>query len=117
VIKVEAESFSLLETELPIPMVCDDKTMQYSGQVFTDGNGTAYLPAYNGSVLAPVYYVLKMDLKASPAKLTLYKTDVLDAYASIWSMTKLPDGRLVACGGIYDSNYTPYSTVWAFSPF
>lgn len=117
VIKVEAESFSLLETELPIPMACDDKTMQYSGQVFTDGNGTAYLPAYNGSVLAPVYYVLKMDLKASPAKLTLYKTDVLDAYASIWSMTKLPDGRLVACGGIYDSNYTPYSTVWAFSPF
>lgn len=117
VIKVDAESFSLYKTELPIPTACDNNTLQYSGLILTDGNGSAYLPAYNGDVLAPVYYVLKMDLKASPAKLTLYKTDVLDAYASIWSMTKLPDGRLVACGGIYDSNYTPYSTVWAFSPF
>ena len=116
-IKVEGESFSLLETELPIPVTCDADALQYSGQIFTDNSGYAYLPAYNGDDISPVYYVLKMDLKASPAKLTLYKTDVLDAYASIWSMTKLPDGRLVACGGIYNSNYTPYSTVWAFSPF
>ena len=117
VIKVQGESFSLLETELPIPVTCDADALQYSGQIFTDNSGYAYLPAYNGDDISPVYYVLKMDLKASPAKLTLYKTDVLDAYASIWSMTKLPDGRLVACGGIYNSNYTPYSTVWAFSPF
>ena len=118
VIKVEGESFSLLETELPIPVSCDDVNLIYSGQVFTDNEGnTAYLPAYNGSVTAPVYYVLKIDLSSSEAKQTLYKTDILEAYASIWSMTKLPDGRLVACGGIYDSNFTPYSTVWAFSPF
>ena len=117
VIKVEGESFSLFGTELPIPVAYDDDALQYSGLIFTDNSGSAYLPAYNGDDLSPVYYVLKMDLKASPAKMTLYKTDVLDAYASIWSMTKLPDGRLVACGGIYNSNYTPYSTVWAFSPF
>ena len=118
IIKVEGDSFSLLETELPIPMTDDYTTLIYSGQVFTDKeNKTAYLPAYNGNIDAPVYYILKVDYSVSPAKQTLYKTAELDAYASIWSMTMLPDGRLVACGGIYNSNYTPYSTVWAFSPF
>ena len=118
IIKVEGETFSLLETELPIPLTDNNENLVYSGQVFTDKeHQTAYLPAYNGNIDAPVYYILKVDYSAPQAHLTLYKTAVLDAYASIWSMTMLPDGRLVACGGIYNSNYTPYSTVWAFSPF
>ena len=118
VIKVEGESFSLLETELPIPMTCDDDHIKYSGLIFTDKeHSTAYLPAYNGSNDAVVYYMLKIDYSESPARLSLYKTDTMDIYASVWSMTKLPDGRLVACGGIYDNNYTPYSTVLAFDPF
>lgn len=118
VIKVEGESFSLLETELPIPMTCNDDYLLYSGLMFTDKeHSTAYMPAYNGSDDAVVYYVLKMDYSVSPAHLTLYKSDAMDTYASVWSMTKLPDGRLVACGGIYDNNYIPYSTVLAFGPF
>lgn len=118
IMKVEGESFSMLETELPIPQKDGDTRLIYSGLIFTDQeHNTAYLPAYNGSVEAPVYYVLKVDYSAPQAHLTLYKTAVLDAYASIWSMTMLPDGRLVACGGIFDSNYTPYQTVWAFKPF
>lgn len=117
IIKVDGTEFSLLETELPIPMVDADNVLTYSGQVFTHiESHTAYLPAYNGQPEAPVYYMLKVDYSVSPACLTLYKTDILDAYASIWCMTMLPDGRLVACGGITNSNYTPYATVWAFSP-
>lgn len=118
IIKAEGESFSLLETELPIPQTDNGSKLIYSGLIFTDReHNTAYLPAYNGNVESPVYYVLKVDYSQPQAHLTLYKTAVLDAYASIWSMTMLPDGRLVACGGIYDSNYTPYKTVWAFKPF
>lgn len=118
IIMIEGESFSMLETELPIPTVDSDETLIYSGQVFTNKTDRiAYLPAYNGNTENPVYYILKVDYSVAPAKQTLYKTDALDAYASIWSMTMLPDGRLVACGGITNSNYTPYSTVWAFSPF
>ena len=99
-------------------MADSDNSIIYSGQIFTDqANQTAYLPGMNGDAEYPVYYILKVDYSVSPAKLTLYKTDVLDAYASIYCMTMLPDGRLVACGGITNSNYTPYSTVWAFSPF
>ena len=118
IIKVQGTEFSLLETELPIPMADSDNSIIYSGQIFTDqANQTAYLPGMNGDAEYPVYYILKVDYSVTPAKLTLYKTDVLDAYASIYCMTMLPDGRLVACGGITNSNYTPYSTVWAFSPF
>lgn len=118
IIKIERETFSLLETELPIPVTCADDELIYSGLVFTDKeHSVAYLPAYNGRTNGPVYYILKVDYSVTPAKLLLYKTDALDAYASIWSMTKLPDGRLVACGGIYNSNFTPYSTVLAFSPY
>jgi len=118
IIKAEGESFSLLETELPIPQTDNGSKLIYSGLIFTDReHNTAYLPAYNGNVESPVYYILKVDYSQPQAHLTLYKTAVLEAYASIWSMTMLPDGRLVACGGIYDSNYTPYKTVWAFKPF
>ena len=118
IIKVDGESFSMLDTELPIPQTDGDVKLIYSGLIFTDiEHKTAFLPAYNGRQEAPVYYILKVDYSQSQAHLTLYKTAVLDAYASIWSMTMLPDGRLVACGGIYDSNYTPYKTVWAFKPF
>lgn len=118
IIKVEGESFSILETELPIPQSDGNTRLIYSGLIYTDQeHNTAYLPAYNGNVEAPVYYILKVDYSAPQAHLTLFKTAELDAYASIWSMTMLPDGRLVACGGIYDSNYTPYQTVWAFKPF
>lgn len=118
IIKVDGESFSMLDTELPIPQTDGDAKLVYSGLIFTDReHKTAFLPAYNGRQEAPVYYILRVDYSQPQAHLTLYKTAVLDAYASIWSMTMLPDGRLVACGGIYDSNYTPYKTVWAFKPF
>ena len=118
IIKVDGESFSMLDTELPIPQTDGDVKLIYSGLIFTDiEHKTAFLPAYNGRHEAPVYYILKVDYSQPQAHLTLFKTAVLDAYASIWSMTMLPDGRLVACGGIYDSNYTPYKTVWAFKPF
>ena len=118
IMKVDGESFSMLDTELPIPQTDGDVKLIYSGLIFTDiEHKTAFLPAYNGRQESPVYYILKVDYSQPQAHLTLYKTAVLDAYASIWSMTMLPDGRLVACGGIYDSNYTPYKTVWAFKPF
>ena len=118
IIKVEGETFSMLETELPVPMAESGTQLIYSGQIFTDQpHKTAYLPAFNGNAETPVYYILKVDYSTAPAALMLYKTNVLDAYASIYCMTMLPDGRLVACGGISNSNYTPYSTVWAFSPF
>ena len=117
-IKVVGETFSLLDLELPIPAEYEGVTLNYSGTVFTDKDKkVAYMPAWNGNINAPVYFILKIDYSASKGKLTLYKTDVLDAYASITSMTMLPDGRLVAVGGVYDSNFHPYSTVWAFKPF
>ena len=118
ILKVEGESFSVLETKLPIPMEELGNSLTYSGQIFTNSKKmTAFLPAFNGNTSAPVYYILKVDYSSAPAVLTLYRSDELDAFASIYSMTMLPDGRLVACGGISNSNYTPYSTVWAFSPF
>lgn len=118
IIKIDSTAFSLLDLQLPIPTEYEETILQYSGVVYTDkAKKTAYLPAWNNNVNAPVYYVLKIYYGGAKGKLTLYKTDVLDAYASLSSMTMLPDGRMVACGGVYNSNFTPLSTVWAFSPF
>ena len=117
-IKVDGESFSLMDLEMPIPMEYDGVTLNYSGTVFTNKDKKeAYMPAWNGVIDAPVYFILKIDYSAAKGKLTLYKTETLKEYASITSMTMLPDGRLVAVGGVYDSNFHPYSTVWAFKPF
>ena len=117
-VKVVGENFSLLDLELPIPTEYEGATLNYSGVVYTNKEKkAAYMPAWNGDANAPVYYILKIDYSAAKGKLTLYKTETLDAYASVTSMTMLPDGRFAAVGGVYDSNFTPYSTVWAFKPF
>ena len=117
-IKVVGETFSLMDLELPIPTEYEGATLNYSGIVYTNKEKkAAYMPAWNGDVNAPVYYILKIDYSSAKGKLTLYKTEALDAYASVTSMTMLPDGRFAAVGGVYDSNFTPFSTVWAFKPF
>jgi hypothetical protein len=118
IMKVEGETFSMLKTELPIPLEYSGTKLEYSGQIFTNKtNKTAFMPAYSGNSESIIYYILKVDYGTTPAKLTLYKTDEMDAYASIYCMTMLPDGRLVACGGVYNSNFYPFATVLAFSPF
>ena len=118
IMKVEGETFSMLKIELPIPLEESGTKLEYSGQIFTNKtNKVAYMPAFSGNSESIIYYILKVDYGTTPAKLTLYKTDEMDAYASIYCMTMLPDGRLVACGGVYNSNFHPYPTVLAFSPF
>ena len=118
IMKVEGETFSMLKTELPIPLEESGTKLEYSGQIFTNKtNKVAYMPAFSGNTESIIYYILKVDYGTTPAKLTLYKTDEMDAYASIYCMTMLPDGRLVACGGVYNSNFYPFATVLAFSSF
>jgi hypothetical protein len=59
---------------------------------------------------------MTIDYGRTPARVSMKATDPLNAFASIYGSVLLPDGRLVLTGGIYNSNYSPYATVWALKP-
>ena len=49
----------------------------------------------------------------------MYYSDVLETFGGAYQggIALMSDGRLMAAGGITNSNYSPYSTVYAFKPF
>lgn len=112
------ESFSLLPLADEIPTVFDGEEIEYYSHILVDKRrNVAYMPGFNKNVDSPVYFLLKIDYKTTPASLTVYYTDILDAYVSPWSITIAPDGSLVMAGGIYDSNFSPFNSVWRLFPF
>ena len=115
--KLEGESLSLVETDFDFPWLINGDAITYSGQVFTvPENKTAYVLGYSGTESAPVYIVMTIDYGRTPARVSMKATDPLNAFASIYGSVLHPDGRLVLTGGIYNSNYSPYATVWALKP-
>lgn len=131
---IEGDEFSLIETNVEIPY-CDErdvtfsnpnaKTIYWCTNLLVDRSKQAgYLIGNdrrnNGS--ETVYYILKIDyapaLSSGKANLTLYYSDpISDIAAGQSGYALMPDGRVLVAGGIYDSNFNPYQTVYAFQPF
>ena len=68
-------------------------------------------------------YILKIDYSGiaagGKAKITMYYSDPLESFncGGQGGIILLPDGRVMVCGGIYNSNYTTFTTTYAFKPF
>lgn len=124
---VKGEEFSLLETDFEIPLRNgQDEKILYSALVADSSRKVAYLFGSNilrGSMAGVTCYILRMDYSGIAAggdlKLKMYYTDPLDSFncGGQGGFILLPDGRLMVCGGIYDSNYRPFPTAYAFKPF
>ena len=121
---VKGEEFSLLPVDYEIPAACEFGDIYFSGPVVVDrSKKTGYALGYNGDESNAVYYILKIEyadaLNGGKAKLTMYYSDVLEPFGGLYQggIALMSDGRLMAAGGISNSNYSPYSTVYAFKPF
>lgn len=121
---VKGEEFSLLPVDCEIPKACEYGDIYFSGPVVVDrSKKTGYAFGYNGNDANAVYYILKIEyadaLSGGKAKLTMYYSDVLETFGGAYQggIALMSDGRLMAAGGITNSNYSPYSTVYAFKPF
>lgn len=116
--KLEGEDLSLVETDFEFPNYYNDYWIYYDGQVFAlPEKNTAYVLGYSGEPSTGVYYiVMVIDYSSTPAKVSMKATELISNFVGISGTVLLPDGTLVLTGGIYNSNYTPYDTVWALKP-
>lgn len=116
--KLEGEDLSLVETDFEFPNYYNDDWIYYDGQVFAlPEKNTAYVLGFSGEPSTGVYYiVMVIDYSSTPAKVSMKATELISNYVGISGTVLLPDGTLVLTGGIYNSNYTPYDTVWALKP-
>ena len=123
---VSGEKFSLLETDFEIPLYDKNGNRIYYATIVTDpSKKVAYY--FGSSILTTgmenvTCYILKVDYsqidEGGKAKLKMYYSDPLDSFncGGQGAFILLPDGRLMVCGGIYNSNSVTFSTCYAFKP-
>ena len=112
--------FSLLPTDVPVPMTCQWGKILYSLQICADlhsqraymlGTSSDKYSLHPQSNSARVY-VLTIDYATVPAHLTLGYTDVLDDF-DINSFLITADGNLMMVGGLpMQNNFKPTATTW-----
>ena len=122
---VDGENISLLPTSYEIPTCCEFGDIYFAGPVLADrSKKVAYAFGSTGGGTDVVCYVLKIEyadaLAGGRAKMTMYYTDKIASFPGAGGQSGIvlmPDGRVMVAGGIYNSNFSPFSTVYAFKPF
>ena len=118
--RVTNGEFSLLSTDVPVPMTCKWGKICYSSLIYADRQSQrAYLlgsdpdkcslqPQSNSARV----YVLVIDYASVPARLTLGYTDVLEDF-DINSSFMTTDGDLMMAGGApMQNNFKPTASTW-----
>ncbi len=119
---VNGKDFSLMKTNVAVPVERDGEAIYYLGYVFVDpARKVALLPASNLKGSDTVFYVLRVDYEAAlsggVAQLTMYYSEPMSGISPSPAMIYEPDGTIIAAGGISNSNFSPYKGVCAFKPF
>ena len=122
--KVENGVFSLLPTDIPVPMQCQGNDIYYMGHVVVDQKaGHAYLMGHANYIRtspekeSPLYFLcidFANAVSGQPALLTLYYTDPLPVVPD-YPPVVTDEGDLVIAGGLKGlSNFTPSAAVYMF---
>ena len=118
--RVTNGQFSLLSTDVPVPMTCKWGKIFYYATICADRhNQRAYLLGTHPDkrcqppkLEAARVYVLTIDYATVPARLTLGYTDVLND-VDISSSIMTADGDLMIVGGIpMQNNFKPSAATW-----
>ena len=119
--KVCGTDFTLLPTTCPIPMTCQEDSIEYGTNIIVDHQAhRAYLLGASTNIhVSPEnarLYVLCIDYGQTSANggapLALYFTDPIQVVPDCMPLLT-PEGNLVIAGGLTEgSNYTPSNAVW-----
>lgn len=113
-LKVAGERFSLLDTDKPIPAEGPWGAIVYSSYAHVDRSArTAWLVGTDDNSRV---YMAGVSYEETPAHVTVWYTDSLEAVARYPADLLLPDGRLVLTGGSDPYNYEPSASVYMLSP-
>ena len=116
ILRVQGEAFSLLELETEIPLRGAGGPIFYWNPLLCDGEYAWALgtDAENRAYALQIGY--KPALEGGKATLKLHYTEPLEDLPQYGAFTLLKDGRIVLAGGIKDSNYKPFASVYIFDP-
>ena len=116
ILRVQGEVFSLLELETDIPLRGAGGPIFYCDPLLCDGEYAWALgtDAENRAYALQIGY--KPALEGGKATLKLHYTEPLEDLPQYGAFTLLTDGRIALAGGIEDSNYKPYASVYIFDP-
>ena len=116
ILRVHGEAFSLLELETEIPRRGAGGPIFYWNPLLCDGEYAWALgtDAENRAYALQIGY--KPALEGGKATLKLHYTEPLEDLPQYGAFTLLTDGRIVLAGGIKDSNYKPFASVYIFDP-
>ena len=107
---VSSETFSLLPTDCPVPMVgvdAKDSIRYVTGFIVDRRAQCAYMLGFDKQSR---FYILRLSERS---KLTLFYTEPMtDAGLILPVLT--PEGNLVMAGGISDNNFKPFTSVLLF---
>ena len=116
IMRIHKEDFSMLELQAQIPLEGVNGPIRYYHPLLghgedawalgTDTDGRAYL----------LQIGYKPALEGGKATLRLHYTDPLEDLPMYGACVMLPDGRIALAGGIEDSHYKPYASVYIFDP-
>ena len=112
--------FSLLPTDIPVPMTCQWGNIKYHSQIFVDQKSRrAYMlgtdpemVCLNSKLDSARISVLTIDYAVTPARLTLGYTDVHDNFDLCLALMTA-DGNLMIVGGTpKQNNFKPTTSTW-----
>ena len=118
--RVTNGEFSLLPTDVPVPMTCKWGSILYSLHIYADRqNRRAYVLGSDPDKcsqpprldLARIY-VLIIDYATVPAHLTLGYTDELSDFDIFGSAIMSDGGDLIMVGGTMHNNFKPLAATW-----
>ena len=118
--RVTNGDFSLLPTDVPVPMTCKWGDILYSSHIYADRQSRrAYVLGSEPDKfcqppkldLARIY-VLIIDYASVPAHLTLGYTDKINDFDIIGSSLVTDNGELMMIGGTMHNNFKPLATTW-----
>lgn len=107
---VSSETFSLLPTDCPVPMVgvdAKDSIRYVTGFIVDRRAQCAYMLGFDKQSR---FYILRLSERS---KLTLFYTEPMTD-VGLMLPTLTPEGNLVMAGGISDNNFKPFTSVLLF---
>ena len=112
--------FSLLPTDVPVPMRCEWGGIDYYQMIFVDRQaGMAYMVGCdpeaqmeNPKKLASRAYVLKIDYTVAPARLTLCYTDELTPFNPRYTIVTADGDLMMVTGNMVENNFKPSGATW-----
>lgn len=116
ILRVQGEAFSLLELETEIPLRGAGGPIFYWNPLLCDGEYAWALGTDTENRAYALQIGYKPALEGGKATLKLHYTEPLEDLPQYGAFTLLTDGRIVLAGGIKDSNYKPFASVYIFDP-